>query len=91
MVVEPYWEVYYHSHDHRSAAAILHVVVGPFSGALYIDGHYHGEAHRLHNGRLQLPVSPGLHTVQLRYGGRTYTHKVRAKPGATAVVKANKI
>ncbi|PON15277.1 hypothetical protein C2W62_24690 [Candidatus Entotheonella serta] len=91
MVVAPTWEVYYHSHYRHSTAAILHVLVGPFSGALYIDGHYYGDTHNLHNGRLELPVSPGLHTVQLRHGGRTYTHKVRAKPGTTAVVKANKI
>ncbi|ETX04200.1 MAG: hypothetical protein ETSY2_30195 [Candidatus Entotheonella gemina] len=90
VVVVPIWNVYYHSHYRPSSTAILQVVVGSFSGALYIDGDYHGEAHQLHDGRLELPVAPGLHTVQLRYGGRTYSHKVRVKPGATAVVKANK-
>ncbi|ETW96723.1 MAG: hypothetical protein ETSY1_25435 [Candidatus Entotheonella factor] len=91
IVVAPTWEVYYHSHHRPSSTAILHIVVGAFSGDLYIDGQYHGEAHRLHDGKLELPVAPGLHTVQLRYGGRSYSHKVRVKPGATAVVKANKL
>jgi hypothetical protein len=91
VVIVPVWEVYYHAHHHHSAAAILHIVVGPLSGALYIDGQYHGEAHRLHDGRLELPVSPGLHTVQLRHDGRTYSQEVHAKPGKTAVVKAGKI
>lgn len=91
VVVVPTWEVYYHSHYDHSAAAILHVVVGPFSGALYVDGRYYGDTHDLHDGRLELPVAPGLHTVQLRHGGRTFSHKVRVKPGVTAVVKANKI
>lgn len=89
VILVPTWEVYYHPHHYHSAAAILHIVVGSFSGALYIDGQYHGEAHHLHDGRLEIPVSPGLHTVQLHYDGRTHSQQVHAKPGATAVVKAN--
>jgi hypothetical protein len=89
VIVAPVWEVYYHSHYRPSAAAMLNIVIGPFSGSLYIDDHYYGEAHGLDDGRLELPVSPGLHTVQLRSGGRTYSQKVHAKPGAIAVVKAN--
>lgn len=69
---------------------MLHVVVEPFDGDLYIDGQYYGEANDLNDGRLELPVSPGEHTVQLRSRGKTYTQKVHAKPGTTAVVKANK-
>lgn len=90
VIVAPVWDVYYHSHPHRSAAAMLQIVVGPFGGALYIDDQYYGEAHRLHDGRIELPVSPGLHSVQLRHGGRTYSQQVRAKRGVTAIVKANK-
>jgi hypothetical protein len=90
VVVVPVWEVYYHSHRHYSSAAMLQVIIGPFSGDLYIDGQYYGEARSLDDGRLELPVSPGLHTVQLRHGGRNYTHKVHAKPGVTAVVKAKR-
>ncbi len=90
VVVVPTWEVYYHSHRHRSSAAILHIILAPFDGDLYIDGEYHGGTDHLDDGKLKLPVSPGLHTVQLRSGGRTYTQKVRVQRGATAVVKAKK-
>lgn len=75
------------SHDE----AILQVVVTPFDGDLYIDGEYYGKAHRLDDGRLKLPMSPGLHTVQLRHGGRTYTQQVRVQRGAIAVVKAKRL
>jgi len=91
VIIAPVWEVYYHSYYRPSAVAMLNVIIGPFSGSLYIDDQYYGEAHSLHNGRLELPVSPGLHTVQLHSGGRTYSQKVHAKPGAIAVVKANKM
>ena len=91
VVTVPAWEVYYHRHDHHSSAAILHIVIGPFSGALYIDDHYYGDARHLHGGKLKLSVSPGLHTVKLHHRGRTYTHQVRVKPGATAVVKAKQL
>ena len=88
VIIAPVWDVYYHSHQHPSASAMLHVVLGPFSGALYIDDQYYGETHEFHDGRFELPVSPGLHTVQLRHGGRSYAYDVRARPGATAVVTA---
>jgi len=88
VVVVPVWEVYYHSHHHYSSSAILQVIIGPFSGDLYIDGQYFGEVDRLDDGRLELPVAPGLHTVQLRHDGRHYTHRVHARPGVTAVVEA---
>jgi len=91
VIVAPVWEVYYHSHYRPSAATIINIVIGPFSGSLYIDDQYYGETHQFHDGSLEFPVSPGLHTVQLRSDGRTYSQKVHAKPGATAVVKANKM
>jgi hypothetical protein len=69
---------------------MLHIVIGPFSGALYIDDQYYGETHEFRDGRLELPVAPGLHTVQLRYGGSSYSYHVRARPGATAVVTADR-
>jgi len=71
--------------------AIINIVLGPFSGALYIDDQYYGEAQQFDDGSLELPVSPGLHTVQLRSDGRTYSQNVHAKSGAIAVVKANKM
>jgi hypothetical protein len=88
VIIAPVWDVYYHSHHRPSASAMLHVVIGPFSGALYIDDEYYGETHEFRDGRLELPVAPGLHTVQLRYGGSRYSYHVRARHGATAVVTA---
>ncbi len=90
-IVIPTWEVHYRSHHHGSSAAILHIVLASFGGDLYIDGEYYGKTHRFDDSRLKLPVSPGLHTVQLRFGGRAYTQKVHVQRGATAVVKANRL
>jgi PEGA domain len=60
-------------------------------GEVDIDGNYVGEARTFRHGKKLVPVPPGRHTVQLQYGGQSYTQQVRVEPGTTTVVKAKRM
>jgi hypothetical protein len=58
---------------------------------VYINGNFVGLAHTFQEGNVQVPVSPGTHTIQLRYGGKDYTRQIHVRPGATTLVKADRL
>ncbi|MDH3598327.1 MAG: PEGA domain-containing protein [Candidatus Tectomicrobia bacterium] len=87
----PVWEVEHYASHSSTSEAILHIVVAPHHGEVYIDGNYIGEARTFRHGKKLVPVPPGHHTVQLQYGGQAYTRQVTVEPGATAVVKAKRM
>jgi len=87
----PVWEVEHHTAHAPTAETRLYIVVAPHHGEVYIDGNYVGEARTFRHGKKLVPVPPGRHTVQLRYGGQSYTQQVTVEPGATAVVKAKRM
>jgi len=87
----PVWEVEHHAAHAPTAETRLYIVVAPPHGEVYIDGNYVGEARTFRHGKKLVPVPPGHHTVQLQYGGQSYTQQVTVEPGATAVVKAKRM
>ena len=60
--------------------------MAPFLADMYLDGRYIGRAQEFPNGYVQLAVSPGSHTVGLRFGALAHTHTVSIGAGATVVV-----
>lgn len=69
-----------------TAAATLQILVAPLQADIYLDGRYLGRAEEFRDGQVQLNVSPGSHTVELRFGTVTHTHTVNVGAGATVVV-----
>ena len=69
-----------------TVTATLQIFVAPLQAEIYLDGRYIGRAEEFRDGWVQLAVSPGTHTVELRFGMITHTHGVNVEPGATAVV-----
>ena len=69
-----------------AAAATLQIVVAPLQADIYLDGRYIGRAQEFPNGLVQLTVSPGSHTVELRFGTTAHTHTVSVGAGSTVVV-----
>ena len=69
-----------------AAAATLQIVVAPLLADIYLDGRYLGRAQEFPNGLVQLAVSPGSHTVELRFGVTAHTHTVSVGAGSTVVV-----
>ena len=70
-----------------AASGTLQIVVAPVRADVYLDGRYLGRAQDYPNGYAQLAVSPGSHTVELRFGATSHTHTVSVGAGATVVVR----
>jgi hypothetical protein len=70
-----------------AASGTLQVVVAPVRADIYLDGRYIGRAQDFPNGAAQLAVSPGSHTVELRFGATAHTHTVSVGAGTTVVVR----
>jgi hypothetical protein len=68
------------------ATATLQILVAPLQAEIYLDGRYIGRAEDFRDGRVQLSVSPGSHTVELRFGTASRTHTITIEPGSTALV-----
>jgi len=69
-----------------AAAATLQILVTPLQADIYLDGRYIGRAQEFPDGRVQLSVSPGSHTIELRLGTTAHTHTVSVGAGATVVI-----
>jgi hypothetical protein len=69
-----------------TVTATLRIFVAPLQTEIYLDGRYIGRAEEFRDGWVQLAVSPGTHTVELRFGTVTHTHGINMEPGTTAVV-----
>jgi hypothetical protein len=69
-----------------TVTATLQIFVAPLQAEIYLDGRYIGRAEEFRDGWVQLAVSPGAHTVELRFGAITHTHGISVEPGTTAVV-----
>ena len=69
-----------------AATATLQILVAPLLADIYLNGRYIGRAAEFRDGLVQLNVSPGSHTVELRFGTVTQTHTVTVGAGTTAVV-----
>lgn len=69
-----------------TAAALLQILVAPLQADIYLDGRYIGRAEEFPDGRVQLSVTPGSHTVELRFGTTAHTHTVNIGAGSTVVV-----
>ena len=61
-----------------TAAATLQILVAPLQADIYLDGRYIGRAEEFPNGRVQLTVTPGSHTVELRFGTTAHTHTLQS-------------
>lgn len=86
----PVWHVEHYDKFHTAAPSpLIHIVVTPGHGDVYVDGRYIGNADAFHDGQAAVPVAPGRHVVKLRYGGRSYTHPVQVNSGSTALVRAS--
>jgi hypothetical protein len=84
----PVWDVHYAPLQAPGTATFMFLEISPGQAELYVNGHYLGYANSFHNGRIQIPVAPGMHTVQLQLHGTAYTKAVAVHPGRTAIVKA---
>jgi len=69
-----------------AVTATLRIFVAPLQAEIYLDSRYIGRAEEFRDGWVQLTVSPGTHTVELRFGTVTHTHGINIAPGTTAVV-----
>jgi hypothetical protein len=69
-----------------AASGTLRIVVAPLLADIYLDGRYIGRAQEFPDGQVQLAVSPGSHTVELRLGATAHVHTVSVGAGATVVV-----
>lgn len=69
-----------------ASTALLQILVTPLQADIYFDGRYIGRAEEFPNGRVQLSVTPGTHTVELRYGTAARIHTVHVGAGSTVVV-----
>jgi hypothetical protein len=83
----PIWYVYHDIRDASSPRAFLHIVITPRHGDLYIDGYYVGQVRRFRQGRVQLPVTPGVHVVRWDLGSTAYTRQIHVQAGSTTLVK----
>ncbi|MBM3225353.1 MAG: hypothetical protein FJZ47_16335 [Candidatus Tectomicrobia bacterium] len=68
------------------STATVQVRVTPLLADVYLDGRYVGRAQDFPEGRVQLSVTAGSHTIELRLGTISHVHTVTANPGATVVV-----
>ncbi|MGE3541044.1 MAG: hypothetical protein AB7N91_26860 [Candidatus Tectimicrobiota bacterium] len=68
------------------ATATLQILVAPLQVDIYLDGRYLGRAEEFRDGHVHLSVSPGRHTVELRFGTLVHTHTVTVGAGAVTVV-----
>lgn len=87
----PTWVVWYQTHHTAFPQANIHLSVAPYHGEVYIDGNFLGLARTFRGGQVQVPVTPGPHTIRLRYGGTNYTRQIHVRPGATALVRAERL
>ena len=85
----PVWHVHYDTHHTQKTR--LRIEVAPHHGDVYVNDRYLGQAHTFRNGSVQVALPAGKHTVQLRYGGTSYTRQVHVKTGATAVVQTHRM
>jgi hypothetical protein len=81
--------VHYYTHHAPALQTILHIVVAPRHGDIYVDGRYLGQARTFRDGKVQFPVAPGRHTVQLHIDGTAYSRQVNVKAGSTTIVEAH--
>lgn len=86
---EPVWRVHHYHHRYYAPEAVLHVMVSPHRGEVFIDGGYVGYVGRFDDGTIELPVGPGYHEVQLYVDGRTYTKNVHVEAGALAAIRVS--
>lgn len=70
----------------QHATATLRILVAPLLADMYLDGQYIGRAQEFPDGQVQLVVSAGNYTVELRVGTIAHTHTFYVSPGATMVV-----
>ena len=85
----PTWTIWYQTQRATFPQASIHLSVAPHHGEVYIDGNFLGLARTFREGDMQVPVAPGPHTVQLRYGGSNYTRQIHVRPGTTTRVRAD--
>jgi hypothetical protein len=71
----------------QSGTATLQIVVAPLQAEIYLNGHYIGRAEEFRDAVVQLPVSPGQHVVELRYGTISHTHTIQVGAGTISVVQ----
>ena len=84
----PVWTEEHVLRRKADAETMLHIVIASRRGEVSLDDRSLGRAERWTRGRMQLPVSPGRHTVHLRRGGEVYSRDVQAYPGMTTIVRA---
>ena len=84
----PVWSENHVAHHNDAPQTMLHIVVASPSGQITVDGRDLGHVAQWSKGRVQLAISPGSHTVQLRRGDSVYSRQVQAYEGLATVVKA---
>lgn len=84
----PVWSENHVAHHNDAPQTMLHIVIASPSGQLSVDGHDLGHVAQWPKGRVQLAITPGSHTIQLRRGDSVYSRKVYAYEGLATVVKA---
>jgi hypothetical protein len=70
-----------------ATSGTLQIVVAPLLADIYLDGRYIGRAQGFPHGYVQFAVSPGSHTLELRFGATAHTHTVSVGAGAKVVVR----
>lgn len=84
----PVWEVHYAPLHTPYASTFLLLDISPGHAQLYVDGQYLGHANTFQNGRMQIPVSPGIYMIQLHLHGKAYSKEVHIQPGRSTIVTA---